>query len=216
MAIRKWNVLCWNVRGVNSDKKWNAIRDRISDSHCDVICLQETKRESFDVAFVNKICPPCFDHFAILPSVGASGGAITIWKSSILNGVTIFQNEYAISVEFSSRHNDAQWMLTNIYAPCTNSGKRYFLEWFSNIQMPDSVDWLIVGDFNLYRHPNDRNRPGDDFPEMLLFNAVISSLGLVELPLKGRRFTWTNRQHSPLLERLDWFFHLPFLDPQLP
>lgn len=41
---------------------------------------------------------------------------------------------------------------------------------------------------------------------MLLFNEAISSLGLVEIPLHGRRFTWTNKQHPPLLERLDWFF----------
>lgn len=41
---------------------------------------------------------------------------------------------------------------------------------------------------------------------MYLFNEAISALGLVELPLKGRRFTWSNKQTSPLLERLDWFF----------
>lgn len=48
--------------------------------------------------------------------------------------------------------------------------------WFSNVQMPDSVNWLIVGDFNLYRNPEDRNRSGADFSEMLLFNEAISLL----------------------------------------
>jgi hypothetical protein len=41
---------------------------------------------------------------------------------------------------------------------------------------------------------------------MLAFNEAISSLRLVELPLKGCNFTWSNKQQSPLLERLDWFF----------
>lgn len=40
----------------------------------------------------------------------------------------------------------------------------------------------------------------------MFFNEAISSLGLIEIPLKGRRFTWSNKQFSPLLERLDWFF----------
>jgi len=79
MDVRKWIVLYWNVRGINSDKKWNAIKDRINDSFCDVICLQETKKESFDDAFVRKFCPPTFDQYVVLPSVGASGGAIIIW-----------------------------------------------------------------------------------------------------------------------------------------
>ena len=72
--------------------------------------------------------------------------------------------------------------------------------------MPDDIDWLILGDFNLMRNSEDRNRPGGDINEMLLFNEAISALGIVELTLMGRKFTWTNKQASPLLERLDWFF----------
>lgn len=41
---------------------------------------------------------------------------------------------------------------------------------------------------------------------MFLFNEAISSLGLFEIPLHGKCFTWTNKQQPPLLERIDWFF----------
>lgn len=63
-----------------------------------------------------------------------------------------------------------------------------------------------MGDFNLIRRPEDRNREGADPNEMFAFNEAINKLGLVELPLYGRHFTWTNKQFSPLLKRLDWFF----------
>jgi exonuclease III len=198
--------LCWNIHGVNSEKKWNAIYDRIKDCHCDVICLQETKRENFDDQYLRKICPPSFDKFVFLPSVGPSGGSIIIWKSMLFQGTLVFQNSYTISVEFFSLHENAHWILTNVYAPCTHPEKREFIQWFRNINMPDSVDWLIVGDFNLYRSPEDRNQPGGDHLDMYLFNEAISKLGLVDIPLKGRRFTWSNKHLSPLLERLDWFF----------
>jgi hypothetical protein len=72
--------------------------------------------------------------------------------------------------------------------------------------MPDHVDWLIVGDFNLIRQPSNRNKLGADVQEMFLFNEAISAQGWVELPLHGRHFTWSNKQDPPLLERLDWFF----------
>jgi hypothetical protein len=72
--------------------------------------------------------------------------------------------------------------------------------------MPDDAHWLLVGDFNFLRKPEDRNRSGGNAVEMLLFNSAISSLGLVEIPLHGSKFTWTNKQQPPLLERLDWFF----------
>jgi hypothetical protein len=45
-----------------------------------------------------------------------------------------------------------------------------------------------------------------DFNDSLVFNNIISHLGLVELPIKGRSFTWSNMQANPLLEQIDWFF----------
>jgi hypothetical protein len=41
---------------------------------------------------------------------------------------------------------------------------------------------------------------------MLQFNATISNQRLEELKLMENKFTWTNKQVSPFLERLDWFF----------
>jgi hypothetical protein len=42
-----WNILDWNIRGINSQARWNDIRQRIDETNCNILCLQETKRESF-------------------------------------------------------------------------------------------------------------------------------------------------------------------------
>jgi hypothetical protein len=55
---RSWKLLYWNVRGINSSSKWNAIRSKINESSCDTLCIQETKREFFDSAYIKKICVP--------------------------------------------------------------------------------------------------------------------------------------------------------------
>jgi len=204
---KSWKDFCWNVRGINSDKKWVSIRDKITESNCDIVCLQETKKENFDLQFIKNLCPGQFDSFEYLPLVGASGGIITIWKSYLFNGHMVFSNDFSIS-ELTSKHDDSTWLLTNIYAPCTSSGKPLFLHWLKDIQMPPEVNWLLAGDFNLIRKPADRNKPGGDLAETLLFNEALIALGVVELPLHGQRFTWSNKQLSPLLERLDCFFTL--------
>lgn len=64
-------------------------------------------------------------------------------------------------MQFTSLQSRATWVLTNIYAPCTDERKRIFLDWFKQIEMPDDVDWLVVGDFNLIRKIEDRNKPGE-------------------------------------------------------
>jgi endonuclease/exonuclease/phosphatase family metal-dependent hydrolase len=80
------------------------------------------------------------------------------------------------------------------------------LEWFKNIQVPVDYLWLVLGDFNLMRRQENRNKSGGDPNLMLGFNEAISKLGLVEVPLSGQAYTWSNKQHNPLLERLDWSF----------
>jgi exonuclease III len=149
-----------NVRGLNAKEKWEAVRDKISESGCDVICLQETKRQFLDAQFIKNFRPSSFDAFEFLPSVGASGGITTIWKSSLFSGSLVFSNDYAISIEFLSKHDQSAWLLTNVYGPCTSEGKINLLNWMKDIQISQEVDWLIVGDFNPIRGPHNRNKPG--------------------------------------------------------
>jgi hypothetical protein len=102
-------------------------------------------------------------HSTLLMGHVGGGGTIIIWKSSKFSGHTIFQNNFALSVELSSTLSGIPWVLTNVYAPYTPDGKQEFLEWFHNIDMPIDTDWLVVGDFNLIRRSSDRNRPGGEY-----------------------------------------------------
>jgi hypothetical protein len=108
--------------------------------------------------FVRKISPAAFNKFAFLPSIGASGGSIIIWKGILLEGETVFTNEYALSVMLTSLLSGASWLLRNVYAPWTDEGKRLFTDWFKNFQMPDNIDWLVVGDFNLISRGQKQTR----------------------------------------------------------
>ena len=93
-----------------------------------------------------------------------------------------------------------------MYAPCQSEGKLDFLEWLKDYQVEKEMDWLVLGDFNLIRRPENRNKEGANLAEILMFNEVISDLGLNEIFLQGRKYTWSNKQTSPLLEKLDWAF----------
>jgi hypothetical protein len=106
MPTRFWEIFCWNVRGINSDKKWNSVRDKITERNCDIICLQETKKALIDQAFLRKICPQGFDSFTFKPSNGASGEILVAWKGALFSSLQIFQNDFAILVEMTSTINN--------------------------------------------------------------------------------------------------------------
>jgi len=93
-----------------------------------------------------------------------------------------------------------------VYGPCTEPDRSNFITWFSAHQIADDDNWLFLGDFNFYRSLQDQNREGGNLQDTLIFSEAIGELGLVELPLKGKAYTWSNMQANPLLGQLDWFF----------
>lgn len=210
MNCKSCNILCWNVRGINSDDKWRSIHDTISSINCDIVCLQETKRELFDHSYLRKFCPRRLDKFVYQPSVGASGGLIVIWNSSSYQGNVVFTMPYGIRVDFISQSSpDDSWKLINIYGPCQGELRTEFVNWLHDLDIGDDENWIVMGDFNFIRSTENRNLPGGDMNDILIFNEAISSAGLVELPLKGRAFTWSNMQNHPLLQQPDLVFISP-------
>jgi hypothetical protein len=52
----------------------------------------------------------------------------------------------------------------------------------------------------------------EEISMICIFSLKLSVLRLVELSLKGIKFTWSNMQQNPLLKRLDWFFDFILLE----
>ena len=109
-------------------------------------------------------------------------------------------------MEFKSKHTSETWSLVSVYGPCQGPARDEFVQWLYNLDIRFGQNWLLLGDFNFMRSLENRNLPGGDVNDIFLFNEIIGHLGLVELPIKGRQYTWSNMQTSPLLEQIDWFF----------
>jgi hypothetical protein len=45
--FRNWNILDWNIRGKNTQVRWNDLANNFREKNCNVIFLQETKRDFF-------------------------------------------------------------------------------------------------------------------------------------------------------------------------
>lgn len=158
------------------------------------------EKRAFWHVFCQEICTSTIWLFWLHPPVGASGGILVIWNSSILRGDILDKRSYGITIQFTSAHSNKVWKLTNVYGPCAEPARTEFVTWFREHDITDEENWIFLGDFNFYRSLSNRNKPGGNLADTLVFNDAIGHLGLVELPLKGRAFTWSNIQSDPLLE----------------
>lgn len=114
--------------------------------------------------------------------------------------------KHHFAIKLSVTSSLEAWTLVVVYGPCRQPDRDIFVNWLYNLNIDDDDLWLLIGDFNFYRSVDNRNKPGGNFNDTLVFNSIISHLGLIELPIKGRSYTWSNMQDTPLLEQIDWFF----------
>ena len=126
---RDWIFFNWNTRGVNSQDRCDDLANKVLQSNCNVLCLQETKKVNFDSNYIRKFCPRRLNQFAFQPSIGNSGGLITIWNGQHFSGLVISQDKYEITVKLICNHSAREIFVTNIYAPCTNEGRQEFADW---------------------------------------------------------------------------------------
>lgn len=79
--------------------------------------------------------------------------------------------------------------MTNVYGPSASDQKLGFITWLINLDRSNFSEWILVGDFNLYRSGEDRNKPGGNANDMQMFNELIVDLDLSEIPFSGQRYT---------------------------
>ena len=173
---RSWYFVDWNIRGANSHIHWDAIKAKADESNCHVLCLQETKREHFDHSYIKNFCPRRLNQFAYSPSIGNSGGIITVWNGNIFDGVVISCHKFQLTVQLTCKLSAWVLYVTNVYAPTANAEREEFLTWFNEIDTSLMEFWMIMGDFNLMRSPENRNRPGVTLTICLDLTALFSIL----------------------------------------
>ena len=83
VTTRSWKILCWNVRGLNSDTRQRTVREKVSESQCSVVCLQETKLQDVSMNIVRQCLGNTYESFFYLPAAGTRGGILVAWDESV-------------------------------------------------------------------------------------------------------------------------------------
>lgn len=76
-------ILIWNLRGLNKKARHDAVRVMIDSTCPDLVCLQETKKESISHQLVLSTLGSDYDGFIYLPAIGTRGGVIGLERDSM-------------------------------------------------------------------------------------------------------------------------------------
>jgi exonuclease III len=205
MAQRNCKLLNWNVRGLNDAARRDAVSELVRDTGATIVCLQETKLQQIDANIVMQTVGQCFaNSFAALPAVQTRGGILLAVNEGYFGLSDVRFSQHAITATITMRDTSTQWQITVVYGPQNDDEKVMFLQELKSITAPQPHRrWLIMGDFNLIYQAQDKNNTNLNRRLMGSFKATIDELGLKEISLNGRRFTWTNEQANPTMTRID-------------
>lgn len=195
-------ILIWNVRGLNSSSRQDSVRTLVDSSRADIVCLQETKIAALPRRVLLSALGSDFTDFIELPAAGASGGILMAWRRHITCSGARRVDANSSSVQFCSG-NGTNWWLTCVYGPQGNEGKIQFLQELRDIRAACHGPWIVAGDYNLIYKDEDKNNSNLNRAMMGRFRHLIDDLALKEIPLHGRKYTWSNQQDSPTLVKLD-------------
>ena len=82
------------------------------------------------------------------------------------------------------------WVFAGIYGPLTRDGKSLLREELGALRGLWEDPWCIRGDFNGISFPYERSWVRRSNQSMREFSEFIDDLEVVDLPLKGGKFTW--------------------------
>ena len=94
-------------------------------------------------------------------------------------------------------------MLVTVYGPAQEDKKDQFLTELAQICSNKKYPMLLGGDFNILRFSSEKNKSFHNNKHSDIFNSIINSFELRDLDISGGRFTWSNNQENPTLEKLD-------------
>jgi hypothetical protein len=114
-------------------------------------------------------------------------------------------DNFSVSAQ-NQQQDGVAWWFTGVYGPQLDEHKIQFLNELRLIRSQCLGPWMIGGDFNLIYRAEDKSNDNLDRAMMGRFRRLLNDLLLNELPLSGRKFTWSNERASPTLVRLDRIF----------
>ncbi|XP_045831047.1 exodeoxyribonuclease-like [Trifolium pratense] len=200
-------IISWNIRGLGGFEKRKEVLKLVGDLKPFIICLQETKLQSCDVFLCSTLWGSSSHAFSFRPSVGASGGLLTLWDTSEVEVWSTESREHVLWCRGRFVKSGEEFLLANVYAPCDDGAKQVL---WDSLSMRIQASWremvCVCGDFNAARHVDERRsvRGSQRSVDHIPFNRFIEDNNLVDLPLVGRKFTWF-RGDGLSMSRLDRF-----------
>jgi exonuclease III len=200
-------IISWNIRGLGGLAKRKEVQKLVGEKNPNIVCLQETKLPICDDFLCSSLWGNAPHAFSFRPSVGASGGLLTIWDTTEVEVWSSVSRDHVLWCHGRFLSSGEEFHVANVYGPCDSAAKQGLWDSLSlRLQSLGGKRVCVCGDFNAVRCVDERRslRVGQRPLDHIAFSRFIDDTFLIDLPLSGRKFTWY-KGDGVTMSRLDRF-----------
>ena len=128
-----------------------------------------------------------------------------MWDRRVVEKLEEVARNYSLSRKFRSVLDQFEWIFTGVYGPYLNSERGLLWEELVGLISWWDAPWCIRSDFNVVRFSSEKSRMAIFSYAMDEFSEFISEFGLLDPPLEGGLFTWSNDQEILAKSKIDRF-----------
>jgi hypothetical protein len=110
-----------------------------------------------------------------------------------------------LHVFFRCTSGNFEWAFAGVYGPNNDIDRKIIWDELVGIMSWWEKPWCIGGDFNVIRYPSERLGDTHYSLTMREFSDFIFEQGLMDIPLVGGKFTWSNNNCSSRINRFSFF-----------
>jgi hypothetical protein len=127
----------------------------------------------------------------------------------VVEKVEEYVGRYTVACSLRNTGDNVVWAFGGVYGP--NDDMDRIDSWIelAGLMSLWELPWCIGGDFNVVRFPSERSSGAGYSVAMEEFSDFIFMQNLVDLPLEGGQFIWSNNQEDQIWSRIDRFLVSP-------
>ncbi|XP_022032792.1 uncharacterized protein LOC110933899 [Helianthus annuus] len=194
------NFLSINACGIGGTGKADWIKGLKQEHDIDFLLIQETKKDDISRVSISNFWGNKEFNMEFASSVGMSGGLLCIWDPVLFEASSYVKKNKFLIVSGKIKGSGLILNVVNVYAPQSVSAKKDVWFELSNCLEDLPGMWVVGGDFNAVRDPNERRNSRFNNSCAANFNSFIFNSGLRKYDLKGcRPLPVSFSDHGPIL-----------------
>ncbi|KAK8973453.1 hypothetical protein V6N11_064696 [Hibiscus sabdariffa] len=203
-SLSRWlhmALVAWNVQGLGNNDTVRALKNLNLKYQPAIIFLSETKQRKRYLERVRRKIKMS-NSFYVEPE-GAAGG-LALWWCDDARIIILHSNKNIIDTKISIKGEDV-WFGSFVYGPPYDDEKLSFWEMLARRRVDRDSKWCVIEDLNVVASQDEKMGGAlIDQTSAKWYLDFLDITNLLEIPMKGGMFTWSNKRSGEdvILEKL--------------